>query len=66
MHIRHYPMTTPGANWYLVLTVVVELKTAAGIPHGGSDARVVFVSRKEGDSARVKSTTSSPVVVLIS
>jgi hypothetical protein len=25
MRIRHYLMTTPGAKWYLVLTVVVVL-----------------------------------------
>jgi hypothetical protein len=25
MHIRHYPLSTPGANWYMVLTVVVVL-----------------------------------------
>jgi hypothetical protein len=25
IRLRHYPMTTSGANWYLVLTVVVVL-----------------------------------------
>jgi hypothetical protein len=25
MHIRHYPITTPGASCYLVLTAVVVL-----------------------------------------